>query len=87
MEAIDLGSCRWPQQFEAVLRAHVPSLAGDVPIEPHASLFDLGLDSLATVALLVGIEDAFGIMIPDEDLSPNTFATPMDLWAVVGRLR
>jgi acyl carrier protein len=70
-----------------VLRAHVPSLAGDAPIEPRASLPDLGLDSLATVALLVDLEEAFGIMIPDEDLGPDTFATPLGLWAVVGRLR
>jgi acyl carrier protein len=77
----------WPQQFEAVLRAHVPSLAGDVLIEPEVSLADLGLDSMATVALLVGIEEAFSIMIPDEYLGPDTFATPMSLWAVVGQAR
>lgn len=77
----------WPPQFETVLRSHVPSLTGDAPIEPHASLPDLGLDSLATVALLTGIEEAFDIVIPDEDLGPDTFATPMCLWAVVGRLR
>jgi acyl carrier protein len=76
----------WPHQFESVLRAHVPNLVGNVPLEPHASLPDLGLDSLSTVALLVDIEETFGITIPDADLGPQTFATAEDLWAVVGRL-
>ena len=76
----------WPDRFEKVLRAHVPDLTDDVPLDVSTNLPDLGLDSLATVALLVELEETFDVTLPDDDLSADTFATPGNLWSVLDRL-
>ena len=41
------------------------------------AIFDggLGLDSMAAIELIIGIEEAFGIPIEDEDLTIQNFAT------------
>ena len=77
----------WTSQFEKVLREHLPLLEAGQELAPDATLAALGLDSLATVQLLVGLEDAFELTIPDELLVPENFATPGALWAAVDGLR
>ena len=42
-------------------------------------------DSLAVVELIVGLERRFGIVIDDDDLTSETFATVGTLAALVGR--
>lgn len=58
-----------------VLRPRLRFLAADAPIPPDASLGSLGLDSMATINLLLDLEQAFGVSIPDEMLSAETFET------------
>jgi acyl carrier protein len=77
----------WDAEYDQILRASLPLLPAGAPLRPDANLTDLGLDSLGTVSLLIEIEDSFGITIPDEFLTPDTFATGDALWNVVGRLR
>jgi acyl carrier protein len=72
----------WTSEFEAILRGHLP-LLGQEAIEPADRLVDLGLDSLATVSLLLDLEAAFSVTIPDEMLTAETFATASALWSVV----
>lgn len=44
------------------------------PADFSASLFDAGvLDSFSLVDLVGGLEQAFGIKIPDTDLNPRRF--------------
>lgn len=74
----------WPSNFEEILRGHVPLANGDIP--PDAVLADLGLDSLATVSLIMELEDSLRISIPDEALVSETFRTAAALWAVVSDL-
>jgi acyl carrier protein len=38
---------------------------------------------MQAVELLFGIEDAFGVSLPDEELNDTTFATAGSLWSVV----
>jgi acyl carrier protein len=54
----------------AAIREHLGERGLDVSkIEPGADLLgDLDLDSLDTVELSLGLEERFGIEIPDEDL-------------------
>ncbi|GIG88030.1 phosphopantetheine-binding protein [Plantactinospora endophytica] len=80
-------SANWPDDFEKAVRQHLPLLGEGAPLTAESSLPALGLDSLATVGLLVEVEEAFAVQFPDEDLHAETFATPAALWAVVGRLR
>ncbi|MEU6072780.1 phosphopantetheine-binding protein [Micromonospora sp. NPDC047074] len=80
-------SADWPDDFEKVVRQHLPLLAEGTPLTAESSLPALGLDSLATVGLLVEVEEAFAVQLSDEDLRVETFATPAALWAVVMRLR
>jgi acyl carrier protein len=76
----------WPERFEEVLRTHVTMLDTQAPLTNDLDLAEHGLDSLATVSLLLDLEDEFGVTIPDEMLTATTFATPADLWAVMGQL-
>ncbi|MFI9326077.1 phosphopantetheine-binding protein [Kitasatospora sp. NPDC052868] len=76
----------WTPQFEQVLREHLPLLEADQHLLPEAQLTALGLDSLATVQLLIGLEDALETTIPDAMLTPENFATPGALWAAMTSL-
>ncbi|GAB2640068.1 phosphopantetheine-binding protein [Nocardia goodfellowii] len=77
----------WSEPFESKLRAYLPLLSADKELTSDLSLADHGLDSLATVSLLLDLEDAFAVMIPDHLLSVDTFATPAGLWEVIDSLR
>lgn len=57
-----------------ILRRDV--LATDREIDPETDLFDLGLDSMAIMQLLLLIEDEFGIALDPADLSRDNFRTP-----------
>jgi acyl carrier protein len=63
------------QKLEAVLRPHLRFLAPDAPLPPTEPLGTLGLDSMAAINLLLDLETAFGMQIPDDLLSAETFET------------
>jgi acyl carrier protein len=44
-------------------------------VDAQASLLDLGLDSTAILSLVVGIEERFGIEIPDRDITVDNFGS------------
>lgn len=76
----------WSDAFETVLRSFLPMLDKNTEIDPDASLTDLGLDSISLVSLLVGLEKAFDVLVPDEALTLDTFETPQFLWSVIDDL-
>lgn len=53
-------------------------------LDPHASMKEKGLDSLALVEFVFAIEDRFSIAIPDDKSNVDTLA---ELAAVVDKLR
>lgn len=77
----------WPESFIAILRKHLPLLDDGTPLTAETSLSDLGLDSMATVRLLVELEEAHDIEFPDEDLVMANFVTPLAVWSLVARLQ
>ncbi|MFJ2766855.1 phosphopantetheine-binding protein [Streptomyces sp. NPDC087300] len=77
----------WPPDFENTLRLHLPLLDEDRPLSPELVLSDHGLDSLATVSLLLDLEERYAVTIPDELLSAQAFGSPAELWAVVALAR
>ncbi|MET7620113.1 phosphopantetheine-binding protein [Streptomyces sp. NPDC005408] len=77
----------WPPDFDTLLRTHLPLLDSTERVTPDLPLSQYGLDSLATVTLLLELEDQYEVSVPDELLSATTFADPASLWAVVTELR
>ncbi|MCG6498014.1 phosphopantetheine-binding protein [Kitasatospora sp. A2-31] len=73
----------WDERYEAVLTDLMPRLAEERPLPADRELRTAGLDSMATVELLVRLEEAYQVAIPDEELSPEAFETVGSLWAVV----
>lgn len=69
------------QSFTTVLRPHLRYLPPDADIDPQAPLRDLGLDSMASVALMFDLEDHFGCALPDRLRTPEAFASAASLWA------
>ncbi|WP_199543193.1 phosphopantetheine-binding protein [Prauserella sp. PE36] len=71
----------WDARYPKVLAEVLPRLGSSVG--PDDNLRAAGLDSLALVDLLVRLEEAYDVTIPDDDLDPEAFATPASLWQVV----
>jgi acyl carrier protein len=77
----------WPEEFEALLRCHLSDAGESQVVGVNDSLTNLGLDSLATVGLLMELEETFDIIVPVEMLTPDSFRTPGSLWEMVSGLR
>ncbi|MEU1176781.1 phosphopantetheine-binding protein [Streptomyces sp. NPDC005820] len=76
----------WDERFESVVRPNLPLLEPETPLAPDAAFAALGLDSMQTVSLLVEVEEAYDIVMPDEALAAETFAGPLSLWRQVSAL-
>ncbi|MFE7316023.1 phosphopantetheine-binding protein [Streptomyces sp. NPDC057555] len=76
---------RWDERYETVLAGLLPRLAEERPLSAGCGLRAAGLDSMAIVELLVQLEDAYQVALPDEELGPEAFETVGSLWAVVAR--
>ena len=74
----------WDGEFETVLRGVLPLLSD---LKPDTCLRTAGLDSLATIEVLLQLEDVYAVSIPDELLTADTFANPASLWRVVTSVR
>ncbi|MFE9632764.1 phosphopantetheine-binding protein [Streptomyces sp. NPDC006463] len=75
----------WDDRYETVLAELLPRLAEQRPLSADCGLRAAGLDSMAVVELLVQLEEAYRVAIPDEELGPEAFETVGSLWAVVAR--
>ena len=62
------------EAIAAVVRPHLKFLAAGEVLEPARDLGALGLDSMASIDLLLDLERAFGITLSDDDLTENSFA-------------
>lgn len=79
-----MSAAQLPPEFEAILQQYLPLSKAEVL--PDVPLADLGLDSLGTVRLVMAIENALRVSIPDDLLIPETFATASALWKVISGL-
>ncbi|WP_271188824.1 phosphopantetheine-binding protein [Dactylosporangium matsuzakiense] len=73
----------WNDSFVQALREQLPELPGEDVLTPATDLYELGLDSLRSVQLLLALEDAWDISIPDDMLTADTFRTPGSIWTLV----
>jgi acyl carrier protein len=70
----------WPVEFEVVVRSFLPAPPPVGELDPDLDLAAAGIDSLATIGLMVGLEERFGFEFPDELLTAVLFSTPRILW-------
>ncbi|MFG3309794.1 acyl carrier protein [Streptomyces wuyuanensis] len=75
---------KWTPEFDEILRRNLPLSNG--PVSADTSLSNLGLDSLATVSLVIDLEEGLGVSIPDSLLVAKTFETADTLWSVIASL-
>ena len=75
----------WDESFEKLIRKAVP-LLGDEPLTCETELRNYGLDSMASVQLLLETEEQYAISVPDDLMEPTMFDTPGTLWAIVEKL-
>jgi len=74
-----------PVAFRKTLLAHLP-YADAADLSAADDLTALGLNSMGVVQLLTDLEETFGLELPDELITEETFGTVGSLWGVVGRL-
>ena len=72
--------------FEAILRKRLKYLDAEAALPDDAALQELGLDSMQAVELLLDLEDELGIVLPDDAMTAETFATPGSLKAAVSNV-
>ncbi|HEY2240654.1 MAG TPA: acyl carrier protein [Streptosporangiaceae bacterium] len=77
----------WDEQFEALVRSHLPFLPPGGELAPDLDMRQFGLDSLGVVDLLVSLENTYGIRLTDEVLSMDTFETPAVLWQALAEIQ
>jgi acyl carrier protein len=71
-----------PRSFQDTLLSHLPYAEGG-DLAPDDDLAALGLDSMGVVQLLVDLEDRYGLDLPDDLMTEETFATVGSLWLTV----
>ena len=77
----------WDERYEAILAELSSSAAGEASPDPDIPLADLGLSSVATVGLMLAIEQEYDIVFPDDFQVVDMFRTPRMLWERVCELR
>jgi acyl carrier protein len=71
---------------EGLLRQHLPNLAPGEALRPEDTLVQLGIDSMRLVELIVSIEAALGVTMPDDELLAENFDTVRSLRSLVDRV-
>jgi acyl carrier protein len=66
-----------------VLAAHGRMEIDPQEVDSHADLYELGMTSLASVNVMLALEEAFGIEFPDELLKKSTFASVSNIEQVI----
>ena len=61
-------------------------ISNEVSIDEHTSLQSIGVDSFSIVEIILFIERKFGLLLPDEKLVPETFASLDSLTQVIKAL-
>jgi acyl carrier protein len=71
----------------ALARGALPAVRQSLTVDPDTDLHLAGMTSMAMVRLMLAVEAAFDISIPDGDLNPENFRSVRALEALVERLR
>jgi acyl carrier protein len=74
---------KWPDRYDAVIRAHCRFADVTHDIGPDESLTLLGVDSMELISMIVDLEETFAFEMPEEFMVPEVFGTPGALWAAL----
>ncbi|WP_327674822.1 condensation domain-containing protein [Kitasatospora sp. NBC_00458] len=77
----------WDDGFEGLLRDVLTAASFEGELEPDVPLADAGLNSMATVGLMVAVEQLYDIVFPDDFQVVDMFRTPRMLWEAINDLR
>ncbi|MFD5920091.1 condensation domain-containing protein [Kitasatospora sp. NPDC058201] len=77
----------WDDGFADLLREVLAGASYEGALEPDVPLADIGLNSMATVGLMVAIEQLYDIVFPDDFQVVDMFRTPRMLWEAVTEFR
>ena len=67
------------EALETVVRPHLKFLSQSDRLEPTQDLGEAGLDSMASIDLLLDLENSFGISIADDHLTENSFSNLVEI--------
>ena len=70
-------------QLLAILRPRLRFLKPDDALTLDTELGPLGLDSMASIDLLMDLEGQMGVEIPDDSMTADTFSTPRHLLTII----
>lgn len=77
-----MSSTSWPSSFDELLRSYL-SLEESQELAPDMNPVDHGLNSMATVSLLLDLEERYGLTIPDDQLATLATANVGQMWALL----
>jgi len=73
----------WDRTFEKLLRANLPHLNPDEPLQRDTQLQEFGLDSFGMMQLIAGLETSYRLTFAPGEIPPAAFATPATLWGTL----
>jgi acyl carrier protein len=68
-----------PTLLTVIVQRYLPKGSEARPFPDDRDLFELGLDSLNAVRMLLEIEEAFGIAFPEEEIKAELFSSVKSL--------
>jgi acyl carrier protein len=69
--------------FLGILNNYLKQTGDGNSLTMQSNLYQLGLDSMAAVNLLLELEETYGVMFPDALLTDSTFETPLALKSAI----
>lgn len=73
------------EQIRAIVAAML-ARKGLPPVAPDANLWDSGLASMDMVNLMLSVEEAFDIQLPESQMTPDNFRTVAAIEALISGL-
>lgn len=69
--------------FLGILRNYLRQVGDGDTLTMESNLYDLGLDSMAAVNLLLELEETYQVIFPEALLTESTFETPLALKSAI----
>ncbi len=73
------------EEIADIVRPHLKFLPAGEPLDPMRDLGEAGLDSMASIDLLLDLERAFSLTISDDDLTENSFLNLSEIRNLLGQ--